>query len=183
MLRLFVGLELPASLHAEILSIQSGLPNARWIAPENIHLTLHFIGEIDEDIAEDIDAGLSGIEHSAFDLTIAGVGCFESRNKARAVWLDVAPEPALDHLHAKIEQALIQSGLPPGHRKFKPHVTLARLKQTPVVAVADYLAAHGGIRLATFRVDHVTLFRSHLGHRGANYEALSRYPLVSIDRP
>ena len=180
MLRLFVGLELPESFHTEFSMIQSGLPNARWVAPENLHLTLQFIGEIDEDVAEDIDAALKAVEHSAFDLSLAGMGCFESRNRARAVWLDVAPEPKLGHLHAKIEQALIHAGLPPSGRKFKPHVTLARLKRTPVDAVSFYLEAHGAIRLPAFTVDHVTLFRSHLSHSGANYEKLADYTLSPV---
>ena len=73
MLRLFVGLELPASLHPEITLIQSGLPNARWIAPENLHLTLHFFGEVDEYVAEDFDAVLGGLEHPSFELTLAAL--------------------------------------------------------------------------------------------------------------
>ena len=177
MLRLFVGLEIAAPIKAELAKISSGLPEASWIAPENLHMTLHFIGDVDEGVAEDIDAALQGIEAASFDLTIKGIGCFESRNKVRAVWAGVAAEPDLRHLHAKVAQALILAGQEPEHRKFRPHVTLARLKRVPATAVAGYLEAQADLLLPPYSVDHFTLFRSHLGHAGAAYEALARYQL------
>ena len=177
MLRLFVGLEIAAPIKAELEKISSGLPEARWLAPENLHMTLHFIGDVDEGVAEDVDAALQGVEAPTFDLTVKGVGCFESRKRVRAVWADVAMEPELRHLHAKVSQAIIHAGLEPEHHKFKPHVTLARLKRVPATAVVKYLETHADLSLPPFSVKHFTLFRSHLGHRGASYEVLARYQL------
>jgi 2'-5' RNA ligase len=157
--------------------IKSSLPEASWIVPENLHMTLNFIGDVNECVAEDIDVALRGIEAASFDLTITGVGYFESRNKVRAVWAGVAAEPDLRHLHAKVAQALILAGQEPEHRKFRPHVTLARLKRVPVTAVAGYLEAQAELLLPPYSVDYFTLFRSHLGHAGAAYEALARYQL------
>ena len=177
MLRLFVGLEIAAPIKAELAKISSGLPEASWIVPENLHMTLNFIGDVNECVAEDIDVALRGIEAASFDLTIKGVGYFESRNKVRAVWAGVAAEPDLRHLHAKVAQALILAGQELEHRKFRPHVTLARLKRVPVTAVAGYLEAQAELLLPPYSVDYFTLFRSHLGHAGAAYEALARYQL------
>ncbi len=146
MLRLFVGLEIPGVLKPEFDLISSGLPDARWIAPENLHLTLQFLGEVDEGVAEDIDASLMAVDSPSFDLTLQGTGCFETRNKVRAVWLDVVAESELNHLYVKIEQALIHAGLDLPQRKFKPHVTLARLKRVPAEAVVGYLENHAEFR-------------------------------------
>lgn len=178
MLRLFVGLEIPDTIKSELDLISTGLPDARWITPENLHLTLQFIGEVDEGIAEDIDAALNGISAPSFDMTLSGIGYFETRNKVPAVWIGAAAEPFLSHLHSKVEHALIQAGLEPARRKFKPHVTLVRLKKVPVAVVADYLENHAGIALPPFTVDHFTLFRSRLGHAGATYEMLAHHPLA-----
>tara|TARA_B100000315_G_C14587885_1_gene594124 strand:- start:1902 stop:2444 length:543 start_codon:yes stop_codon:yes gene_type:complete len=177
MLRLFVGLELSETVKSEIGLISSGLPNARWVRRENLHLTLHFIGDVDEGVAEDIDAALAEIVSPPFDLKLDGIGCFETRNKVRAVWAGVAPEPELSQLYSKVEQALIHAGLEPTRRKFKPHVTLVRLKNVRAEAVVDYLEFHAGLSLPPFAADHFTLFRSHLGHAGVAYEVIARYPL------
>ena len=76
-----------------------------------------------------------------------------------------------------MEAALQQAGLTPVGRKFTPHVTLARIKRTPVEQIAPYLSSHGGFEAAPFTAEEFILYRSHLGHGGANYEALATYPL------
>ncbi|MDA0238627.1 MAG: RNA 2',3'-cyclic phosphodiesterase [Proteobacteria bacterium] len=176
-MRLFVGLALPESVSRSLREIQNGLPEARWIEARNMHLTLCFIGDVEEDSAEDLDTGLAAIRVSAFDLALGGVDCFQSRNRVRAVWIGTDPAPALTALQAKVEATVRQTGLEPERRKFVAHITLARLRNQPIVRVQPYLEQYRAIRFPSFTVDQFSLFRSHLGHGGAEYERLADYPL------
>ncbi len=177
MLRLFVALEIPHEVRRAIASIGSGLPEARWVAPESLHITLRFIGEVEEYVAEDIDAELIGVRARPFTVALSGLGCFESRDRVRAVWARVAAGDELSQLQRSVELALRRAGVASDTHKFVPHVTLTRLRQVPVDEVVPYLQLHGDFRSVPFEVDHFTLFRSHLGHGGSHYEPLAHYDL------
>jgi 2'-5' RNA ligase len=177
-MRLFVAVPLPEAVRDRLAGLGAGLPGARWVEADNMHVSLRFIGEVDEGAAEDLDAALSAIHGAAFDLSLAGVGCFESGRRVRVVWAGVNPSPALTHLHGKVESAVVRSGFGPERRKFKPHVTLARLKNTPVGKVGGFLEAGHGFAAGPVPVTRFTLYRSHLTRDGAHYEALAEYPLT-----
>src|SRR6185437_1775902 len=130
MIRLFVALDLPENIRARLLELQGGVPGARWSTNQQLHLTLRFIGEVDGDVAHDIDDTLAVIRAPAFALELSGVGEFGGKNP-RALWAGVKPNDALLHLQRKIETAMQRIGLPAEQRKFTPHVTLARLRGTP----------------------------------------------------
>lgn len=175
-MRLFVGIPLPDDVRADLSALSGGLPGARWVPAENIHLSLRFIGEVQGADAADIDDALQAVQSPAFELRIAGLGCFDRRGRVHAVWAGVERSEPLARLQAKVESALVRCGLEPEHRKFKPHVTLARLKNGAAEPVSRYLEAHNGFAAGPFTVDRFTLFRSHLGGDGARYEALCDYP-------
>ena len=179
MLRIFAGIALPENLREQLAGLRAGLQDARWVEPQDYHVTLKFIGEVDEGMAEDLDAALSAVRAAPPNVAIEGVGCFESRNKVRAVWAGVAPDDPLSALRDRIEMAVAQAGGPAETRKFKPHVTLARLKRAPLAGVQPYLQAHDGLRLTPFTPPSFQLFRSHLGKKGAHYEVIADYPLAS----
>ncbi len=103
MLRLFVGLSLPDGVIARLNIMCAGVPGAAWVEPSNMHITLRFIGEVEEHVAEEIDALLSRIEAKAFSLELAGVGTFGEGAKARSLWAAVTPSAALSHLQAFVE--------------------------------------------------------------------------------
>ncbi len=178
MIRLFVGIGLDAALTRTLESVAAGLPGARWVDAETLHVTLRFIGEVEDGIARDIDEVLADIHAPAFDLTLDGFGIFGHR-RPHSLWAGVARDPALERLHAKIETALVRSGLPPEPRKFLPHVTLARLTDTPATRLQDFVARNSPFRAGPQRVEHFTLFSSTLGHGGARYDPLADYPLDS----
>jgi 2'-5' RNA ligase len=180
MLRLFVGLAIPETLTLQLAAMNGGIAGARWVAPENLHLSLRFAGEVDEGTAEDMDTALGQLQGGPLEVTLAGIGCFESRGRAHTVWAGAKPSAPLLELQARVEQALQRAGLPPEGRKFTPHVTLARMRRLPVEALAPYLADHGGFSAAPFRVEEFLLYRSHLGHGGAHYQALAGYPLTEL---
>ncbi len=177
MLRLFVAIDPPEDARDRLAGLSIGLPGANWVEPDNIHLTLRFIGEVDGAIARDVDMALDGVSAPGFDLTLAGVGHFETKGVPRAVWVGVERNAALAGLQQKIESALQRIGLPPEGRRFTPHVTLARLANAPVARVSGFLADHGLFRLAPFRVGGFTLFSSHLGRAGASYTPEQVYRL------
>lgn len=173
MLRLFVGIELPPELKLSLSLLASGVPGAKWVDPGNYHLTLRFIGEIDEGVAEDVDAALAQIRAARFDVALASVNHFGLRQ----LWVGVERNDALQHLHGKIESALTRLGLPPDERRYTPHVTLARLKGTSEQRLQLYLAAHALYRAPPFRVERFSLIASYLTKSGAIYEDQADYRL------
>lgn len=178
MRRLFVALEMPDVIGNQLSGMLSGVPDARWVGPENFHLTLRFIGEVDAGVEEEIAYSLSRLRVPSFELALEGLGSFETRGRLRALWVGVRAEPALLALRNKVENAVVAAGLPAEGRKFKPHVTLARFSGTPVAAAGPYLAMHAGVRSTAFPVESMILFESKLGHGGPTYHPELEIPLL-----
>ena len=176
-MRLFVAIALPEDLRARLTRLQQGVPAARWVDPDNLHLTLRFIGEADGGQAHDVDAALTQVRAVRFELTLAGVGCFGQGRKARALWAGVAPTPELDRLQSRVEQAVQAAGFAPEGRKFKPHVTLARFKGDPGHRLDDYLAHHAAVRAESFEAREFVLYSSLLAQAGAIHTSEAVYPL------
>jgi 2'-5' RNA ligase len=174
MLRLFVGLRLPAAIRAQLLALGGGIPGARWQEEDQLHITLRFIGDVDERAGEDAALALSGVRWPPLELALDGVGAFDSRGRVNAVWAGVRPRDPLAALHRKIDQALVRAGQPPERRAYLPHVTLARMN-SPAEAVERFVETHAGLTSPPFTLDHFYLFESSLGHAGARYEAVERY--------
>ncbi|NQV84023.1 MAG: RNA 2',3'-cyclic phosphodiesterase [Rhodospirillales bacterium] len=176
-MRLFVGLPLSTDVRAALGALNGGIVGARWIGDESLHLSLRFIGEVSNGDERDIDLALQSVRGHPFDVTLAGVGAFDRRGRVHSVWAGVDKPDALKALHARIESALVRAGWEPEHRKFKPHVALARIKNGAATDVARYLETHAGFKAPAFTVAHFTLFESHLGNGGAHYTVLQDYPL------
>jgi len=176
-MRLFIGLGIPEHLRMSLAALQGGIPGARWVKPENYHITLRFLGELSRHQARDIDAALSDLDVPEFEVALSGVGCFGSKGRVRDVWTGVVPEGALNHLQSKVERACVQEAMPPDRRKFKPHCTLARMRDVPEHACADFMNAHAAFSTMPFDVERFYLYESHLGREGAHYEVVAEYPL------
>ncbi|MDX2224564.1 MAG: RNA 2',3'-cyclic phosphodiesterase [Rhodospirillaceae bacterium] len=179
MLRLFVGLALPDPIRDELALLCSGLPGARWVDDNNFHITLRFIGEVDEHAAGEIDFELSKLRAGAFRLSLAGLGTFGQGHKTRALWVRVEPDPALDLLQGRVEAAVARAGIAREARKFTPHVTLARFNARVPDRLQDYIAANNLFRAGPFAVEEFVLFESRMGKGGSVYHALQGYPLQS----
>lgn len=178
MIRLFVGIPLPGDVRQHLHLLAAGLEGAHWISPENMHLTLRFIGEIDEHRADDINDALNAIHEPSFDISLNGIETFGRGHMVHTLWAAVKSEPGLVHLQGNIESALVRAGLEPERRKYTPHVTVARVRKSPKGKVAAWLADHAGFNLPSFPVDQFVLYRSHLGHNGAHYETIAHYDLI-----
>jgi len=126
-MRLFVALDLPHSLRERLSWMAGGLPGARWVAPENYHVTLRFIGELPGYRAEEVDLALASLRAPGFTVQLKGVGTFEKGGRVNSLWVGVERNPQLDHLQTKIETALQRAGFDRERRRFTPHVTLARI--------------------------------------------------------
>jgi len=176
MIRLFVGLRLPAPIRAQLLALGGGIPGARWQDDGQLHITLRFIGDVDERAAEDAALALSAVHWPPVEIAIEGVGTFDKRGRIHTVWAGIRPREALAGLHRKIDQALVRAGQEPERRAYLPHVTLARMN-SPAEAADRFLEAHAGLASPAFTLDHFYLFESSLGHEGARYEAVERYRL------
>lgn len=179
-MRLFVAIAIPDDVSARLSAVMGGLDGARWVDPENFHLTLRFVGEVDSGVADDLEGALAGLQSPAFDLQLKGFGHFERSGRPRALWADVEPEPLLALLRGRVEAAVRRAGLAPEGRRFTPHVTLARLDGTGGQAVSTWIADRSPFALAPFPVREVTLFRSFLGREGPRYRAEATVPLQRL---
>ena len=179
MIRLFVALAIPGDLAMRLTSLRGQIPDARWVPAETMHITLRFIGELNEGLAADIEDALTGVEAPVFDATVRGVGRFDSRGRVRSLWAGVDRDREIKDLHARIETACRHAGLAPEGRKFHPHVTLARCRGGRLERVASFLAEHGAFAAPSFAVDSFGLYSSALGRAGPVYTREVEYPLVS----
>lgn len=177
MIRLFVGLRPPAPIRAQLLALMGGIPGARWQEEDQLHITLRFIGDIDERAAEDAALALSSVHWPPVEVALDGVGAFDMRGRVNALWAGLRPREPLVALHRKVDQALIRAGQAPEHRAYLPHITLARMN-SPAEAVDRFVEAHAGLASPPFTLEHFFLFESSLGHEGARYDAVARYPLA-----
>jgi 2'-5' RNA ligase len=176
-MRLFVALALPDDLVERLERMCAGLPGAVWVRPENLHVTLRFIGEVDALQANDIDAALSAVSVPSFQLSLTGLGQFGEGRKTRAVWVGVAPTPELAALQSKIERAIVRAGLEPESRKFHPHVTLARFSSNPGIKLRTFFAQHALFRTTPFEVTSFELYSSVLGSGAPLYNREASYVL------
>lgn len=175
-MRLFLAIELPEAEARALAAMRRPLPGWRWVPAENLHITLVFLGDVRADAAGELDDALNGMTIVPPEVQIAGIGHF-GRAAPRAVWAGVTPQPALEALANRLAQKARGAGIDVEHRKFVPHVTLARLANgTSAESVAAFAEAHGRLRLPPFTPQGVTLFRSHLRPEGPLYESLATYP-------
>lgn len=169
--RVFLGIDLPDALDDELQLMAGGIPRARWQTPEQLHLTLHFLGEIDGGaLRRLIDALDQQLECPAFEMQLRGAGVFPPRGEPRILWLGVADPEPLHLLHRRCAAIIDDQGLERERRKFHAHVTLARLKRAPERKVGEWVAGHSLYASAPFPVDALTVYSSLLSQRGARYQ-------------
>ncbi len=171
-MRLFVALDLPQETRARLARLSAGLPGARWLPPENYHLTLRFLGEMPAHRAEELDGALAALRGRGFILQISGVGVFEKAGRPQTLWAGV------EHLQAKIETAVQRVGFEPERRRFNPHITVARVDNAPPNKLAEWVQAHNLLRADPVSVEHFTLFSSRLGKDAAVYTSEVEYALA-----
>ena len=176
--RLFVAIDPPDTVREQLAGICCGLPDARWTPAAQLHLTLCFIGEVDGNRFLDIREALSDCTAAPFALHLTGVGFFPPRGLPRVVWAGVERCEPLQVLQRKIVTRLFQLGIEPDNRKFSPHLTLARLGDTPPAKVGRWLEGNGLFAAGPFTVDRFLLYSSVLGRKGASHTVEQEYSLT-----
>jgi RNA 2',3'-cyclic 3'-phosphodiesterase len=182
-LRTFIAIELDQKLHGEltrtILQMKSeGIRSVRWVQPENIHLTIKFLGDTRVNLLEDINLGLSQAcsRHDGFEMEVSGTGAFPGTNRPRILWAGIKLTQALSSLQKDIEIELHRLGFEIEKRSFSPHLTLGRvsdnIQQSEVTQIAKSLLVTKNRSFGTIRVADVTLFRSDLRPQGSIYTSL-----------
>lgn len=174
-MRLFVGIPMPDAVAERLVVVGGGIPGARWVARENLHLTLRFLGNTDAGQAEDLIEALYRLPPVCVSVQISGMGLFGDRRRQQQLYADVLPDAELNHLNRKVEQIAQRTGFEPERRRFHPHVTLARMRNPDRRRLGQFLEANACLSLPAFQAEGFTLFRSHLGSEGAMYEPLVEF--------
>ena len=175
--RLFSGIEIPRDIADRLALLGAPINGARWIPPEDMHLTLYFAGDIAEDIAEDWANRLAAIEFTPFDIVITGLGVF-GKSRPRTIWAAIAPNDLLMQLQNAHRLAARQAGIAPEANPFIPHITLARCKGCSSEAVASCLAAHDSFESKTFIAERAVLFSARPRRGGGPYHVEDVYPFT-----
>lgn len=175
--RLFTAIDIPDDVADALSALRGGLPGARWIEPENYHITLRFAGDVDEVIADDFADALGRISRPAFRVEFEGLGVFGG-DKPRSVFARIRLTPEITALQKDHERAARTAGLSAESRKFVPHVTLARLRSSGTLDVADYLMTRGGFYGHSFLADSFVLLSSRDSVGGGPYVQEATYPLI-----
>lgn len=176
--RLFLALEIPASIKQGLLRVQAPIAGARWQTESQLHLTLLFLGNVHEETVPGVCDALRAIPLAGFELQVRGVGCFGRPQAPRNLWAGVHPEAPLAALHTRSKERLVHLGFAFEQRPFRPHITLARFKKTPG-SVQALLADHGDDSFGAFAVDEFALLQSTQGRSGSAYTVVERFALAN----
>ena len=175
--RLFIAVDLPETIKENLESMSFGIPGAKWVRPEQLHLTVRFIGEVDGALFHDIKNILAEVSATSFSLQLKGVGYFPPRGAPRVLWIGLEKSEPLLLLRKKIDLRLLRVGVEPEGRKFSAHITLARLKNSPVQKIANFLSGNGLFSQDPFQVEDFKLYSSILSPKGAYHKVERIYPL------
>lgn len=192
MARLFIAIETPPGVAAELLRTLPSTRGIRTVPAEQIHLTLHFLGERDDEMAARIEDVLASVRAEPMTLTVAGAGRFRG-SQGSVLWAGLCATPALpmppeppdlpDPLHVLYEEigrALESLGITPERRRFHPHLTLARCRPgVPEAVLREWLSGHRALPPRAWQAVRFVLYESHLDHRGARHECRRVYTLAA----
>ena len=181
-LRAFIAIEMPSPVVEIVRESQQALKRGgihlRWVRPENIHLTLRFLGDISTDAIHGIRAVFWDLaaETPSFSLQVKGSGVFPGESRPRIVWLGLGGQiHMLAALHRRLSSLLGQQGIPAGKRPFRGHLTIGRAKgRVDADRLRLWLGEMKDVETPPFTVDRICLFKSELGPGGAVYTPLVR---------
>jgi len=198
-MRIFIGIDLDDAIRAKIARFLEGVsgfaPEARWVRPESLHITLKFIGEQKPEQVAAISERLRNVEGSPMEIRLAGTGFFPTPKAPRVFWIGIHAGPELARLAGDIDDALGELGVAREERAFSPHLTLARAggqskrssgdpkqhkgdRHNSVFTVLQKrLVKMGDLDFGTMAPDKFILYQSQLSPEGSKYTKLERFPL------
>jgi RNA 2',3'-cyclic 3'-phosphodiesterase len=187
MIRAFIAIDIPDDVRAAVKGAQAQLKQApidvkiSWTKVDNLHLTLQFLGSIEETLVDKIKSALQSVarKHQPFDVSVHGAGAFPNENRPRVIW--VGCDDAGDRLKAlarSVQAAMQPLGFEPEHHEFSAHLTLGRIKvPRPDVTLTTALDSLKNSGFGTLRVEAIHLFESQLHPDGSMYRKLSTHAL------
>ena len=159
--RLFVAIDFPEAVTQLLVRLNPHLPAVRWLKEDKIHLTLSFLGQVDESHEEIFGEKLQAIRFVEFFLPIARVGTFPAKGKPRVIWAGVGRgHPQLFHLHKKVQEAALAAGLEPDLRAWHPHITVARCRDVSAECVRPFLKLNSDFDAGLTRIESFALYSS-----------------------
>jgi 2'-5' RNA ligase len=168
--RLFVSIEIPPVITEVLADLNPNMPGVKWLSPEQMHLTLSFLGNVSNDIEEKFKEQLRLFPWKAFFLPICGLGKFPTKGLPKVVWIGVGSgHPHLFQLHKRVQEAAIRVGLEPELRSFHPHVTLARCRDVSAEVLRPFMRTYATFDAGMFHVDSFCLNSSKLSSTGSVY--------------
>jgi 2'-5' RNA ligase len=168
--RLFIGLELPEETKRKLVGIDPRLPGLRWLPPEQIHLTLSFLGEVEGAAQERLGEALASVTVPPFFLPLVGMGMFQAGGRPSVVWIGVGQgHPHLFALHHHVQDAVLKAGIEPDLKPFHPHVTIARAKGISKEALRPFIRKHAEDEHGLIHVKEFVVFSSVLSAGGAEH--------------
>jgi len=191
-MRLFVALEIPSKVRQELASLigdlrrttgQSSANRPKWVRPENLHLTLKFIGEVaDEKVAAICSALVSVTQGKPMELEFRDIGFFPTERRPRVLWAGIEGSPRLQVLAADVESALERVGIPREQRAFQPHLTLARFDPPGLdIKLGAAIAQNAGRIFGSLRAHEFHLIESQLKSTGAEYTTVKTFPFAEAE--
>ncbi|GFO58862.1 RNA 2',3'-cyclic phosphodiesterase [Geomonas silvestris] len=166
--RLFIAIDIPDAIREDLSRFSADVPEARWVPPDQNHLTLRFIGDVQPPTVSALKTALSGLSFAPFQLELRGVGHFPpGKRPPRVLWVGIGENAQLLRLQQAVESAVQQAGIAPEERPFSPHLTLARLKEPHGAAVSAFEQRHRDLAYPPFEVKQAILFSSVLTPKGA----------------
>jgi 2'-5' RNA ligase len=167
--RLFIGLELPESIRTELAQLDPGLRGLRWVAPEQLHLTMSFLGDVGPASEDHLRESLASVQVPPFFLPVSGLGTFGG-DRPSVVWAGVGQgHPHLFALHKHIQDAVLHAGLEADLKPFHPHITLARARGVSRAALKTLLRRYEETEFGLWKVTGFALFSSRPGSEGSVY--------------
>jgi len=194
-MRIFIGIDLDDEIRTRIARFLDGVsgfaPEARWVRPESLHITLKFIGEQKAEQVTAITERLRQVQGGGFDIRLSGHGFFPTAKAPRVFWIGIHAGPELAELAGRIDAAVAELGIPREERAFSPHLTLARAggrsgdpkwrkgdgANSTFAVLQKRLAAMGQLEFGTMTADTFILYQSQLSPGGSKYTKLERFPM------
>jgi len=185
--RLFIAINLPNETRREVVaaveSLRQAAPELAWLHEPLIHLTLKFLGEQPPEMVSQLQRSIDGgaARHRELLMELEGIGAFPNFRRARVVWLGITPEARLELLHHDLEVACEELGFEVEGRPFRPHLTLARVKQAlaePAARALSRAAKQIDFR-SEFVVRSIDLMQSERSPHGSTYNVLHAAPMRS----
>ena len=177
--RIHIALDLPEEVADQVDRLCVGLPDVRWADPEEMHVTLRFIGQVDHPTYEEIGESLADIFAPPFEIRLQGIGHFPPRGEPTTLWIGISPSEGLNALKRRVERQLASLGVAPEPRRYAPHLTIARTRSPlPENRLGAFLKRLSLYRSEPFIVSGFTLYSSFLRSDGAIHMPEAKYDFV-----